>query len=90
MNAPNRLAELSEDTREWLATLRDDELETLKAIVELPAADVRDGFKLARDLRTVGQFMRWVIITMVSIFIATVMLYENILKVIGWLKGTPH
>lgn len=47
--APNRLAELPEGTREFLAGLRPYELETLQAIVELPADDVRAGFKLVRD-----------------------------------------
>ena len=90
MNAPSKMIELSEDTREWLSTLREDELETLKAVVELPAQDVREGFKMARDLRAVSRFMRWLIISMVALFAGTVMLYENVLKVIGWMKGGPH
>lgn len=90
MNAPSKMIELSEDTREWLSTLREDELETLKAVVELPANDVREGFKMARDLRAVGRFTRWLILSMVALFAGTVMLYENVLKVIGWMKGGPH
>lgn len=90
MNAPTKLMELSENAREFLATLREDELETLKAIVELPADDVREGFKLVRDLRAVGRFMRWLILTVVAIFVGTMTLYENILKAIGWLKGGSH
>jgi len=87
--APKRLVELPEETREFLAGLRPDELETLQAIVELPAEDVRDGFKLVRDMRTVGRFGRWLILTVVAIFIGTVTLWENGLKVIGWMKGGP-
>ncbi len=90
MNAPAKLIELPHDTREWLATLREDELETLKALVDLPADDVRDGFKLVRELRTVGRWMRLLILTVVAIFVATVTLYENTLKVLGWFKGGAH
>ncbi len=90
LSAPAKLFELPHDTREWLATLREDELETLKALVDLPADDVRDGFKLVRELRTVGRWMRLLILTVVAIFVATVTLYENTLKVLGWFKGSPH
>lgn len=81
------MTELPANTREFLARLRPDELETLQAIVDLPAADVREGFKMVRDIRTVGRFGRWLIVTVVSVFIATVVLYEYILKTIGYLKG---
>lgn len=86
---PGRLVELSEDTRTWLADLREDELKTLKEVVKMPAEDVREGFKMVRDLRTVTRFLRWLIYGAVAIFIATVALYENILKIWGWIKGAP-
>ncbi|MBN9155816.1 hypothetical protein [Microbacterium sp.] len=85
--APNRLAELPEGTREFLAGLRPDELATLQAIVELPAEDVRAGFKLVRDARTVGRFGRWFIVSAISFFIGAVVLYEYVLKALGYLKG---
>ncbi|MDW5313716.1 hypothetical protein R6X40_06230 [Rhizobium sp. PL01] len=91
MNAPAKLIELPHDTREWLATLREDELETLKALVDLPANDVRDGFKLVRDLRTVGRFIRFSVVLILAMLVATVTLYENMIKVFSWFKaGTPH
>ena len=86
---PGRLVELSEDTRSWLADLREDELKTLKEVVKMPAEDVREGFKMVRDLRTVTRFLRWLIYGAIAIFIATVALYENILKIWGWIKGVP-
>lgn len=89
VSAPTKLIELPHDAREWLATLREDELETLKAVVELPAEDVRDGFKLVRDLRAVGRFMRLLILSVLAVFVAAVSLYENLLKVLGWFKGGP-
>lgn len=81
------MTDLPEKTREALASLRPEELETLLVIVELDAEDVKDGVKLVRDLRAVGRFGRWLIITAVSIFIASVVLYENILKAISYAKG---
>lgn len=84
---PNRMIELPPQTRDWLAGLRPDEVETLQAIVEMPADDVRDGFKMVRDLRAVGRFSRWLIITTVAIFIGTVALYENFLKLLKYAKG---
>ncbi|WP_318411914.1 hypothetical protein [Rhizobium sp. PL01] len=91
VNAPAKLIELPHDTREWLATLREDELETLKALVDLPANDVRDGFKLVRDLRTVGRFIRFSVVLILAMLVATVTLYENMIKVFSWFKaGTPH
>jgi len=86
---PVRLIELPEPTRIWLASIRPDELKTLQAIVELPAEDVRDGFRLVRDMRTVGRFTRWLVITIAAAFLGTIVLYENVLKFIGYLKGTP-
>ncbi len=89
MSAPERLVELSSDTREWLAGLREGELETLKAIVEQPADDVHEFFAIVNKLRTAFWLTRWLIITMLALFLGTVTLYENILKVLGYLKGGP-
>ena len=87
---PQKLVELPEETREFLAGLRPGELETLQALVEMPSDDVRTGFKLVRDMRTVGKFGRWLIITIAAVFISTVALWGNGLKVIAWIKGTAQ
>ena len=84
-----RLEELPQDTRDWLADLRPDELKTLQAVVELPADDVRQAFKMVHDLQTVGRFTKWLVITFIGIFLGTVVLYENIIKVIGYIRGGP-
>ena len=86
---PSKLEELPPGTRDWLADLRPDELKTLQAVVEMPADEVREAFKMVQDLRTVGRFTKWVTITFVGLFLATVVLYENIIKVIGYLRGGP-
>ena len=86
---PEKMVELPEKTRAFLAGLRPGELKTLEAIIEMPAEDVREGFRMVRDMRTVGKFMRWLLLSMIALFVGSIMLYENILKVIGYLKGGP-
>jgi hypothetical protein len=86
---PEKMVELPKDTRAFLARLRPDELETLEAIVAMPAEDVRDGFRMVRDMRTVGKFMRWLILSMIALFVGSIMLYENVLKFLGYFKGGP-
>ena len=71
--AANRLAELPEDTRKFLAELREEDIETLK-----------DGLELVRASRTVGRFVKWLILGILGTVVGTVMLYENVVKVIGW------
>jgi hypothetical protein len=86
---PEKMVELPERTRAFLAGLRPDELKTLEAIIEMPAEDVREGFRMVRDMRTVGKFMRWLLLSMIALFVGSIMLYENIQKAIGYLKGGP-
>jgi len=71
---PDRLMELPEETRKFLAQLRDDDIDTLK-----------DGLNLVNSIRTVGTFMKWLIIGVIGIFIGSVMIWENVLKVIRFL-----
>ena len=74
---PNRMAELATAVRDFLGDLRPDELDTLKEIVKLPADDVRDGFKLVRELRAFGKWTRWIVLTAIAIFMGTLLLYER-------------
>lgn len=73
-NPAHRFNELPEKTQEFLSQLREDDIETLK-----------DGLRLVMATQTVGKLVKWVIVGVVGTFIGTVMLYENILKVIKWL-----
>lgn len=84
---PARVSELTEDTRSWLADLREDELKTLQEVVKMPADDVGEGFKMVCDLRAVRRFLGWLTYGAIAIFLGTVMLYENILKIWGWMNG---
>ncbi len=71
----HRFNELPDETQEFLSQLRGDDIETLK-----------DGLRLVMAMRTVGKLVRWLIVGIVGTFIATVMLYENVLKVLSWLN----
>ncbi|QYM73355.1 hypothetical protein K1X45_02625 [Pseudochrobactrum sp. Wa41.01b-1] len=74
-NPAHRFNELPEETQEFLSQLREDDIETLK-----------DGLRLVIAMRTVGRFMKWMIVALIGTFIGAVMLYENILKVLNWIN----
>lgn len=79
MTPPNesqagRFNELSAETQEFLRQLREDDIELLK-----------DGLDLVRSTRTIGRFMRWMILGFLGLVVGTVTLYENILKMWGWI-----
>lgn len=84
-----QMTELPDQTREFLANLRPEELKSLRVLVELSADDIQEGFKLVRDVKTVGRFGRWFTLTVVSILVAAVVFYENVIKLVGYIKGTP-
>lgn len=71
----NRMAELPEETREFLAQLREDDIATLK-----------DGVKLVNAIRTVGTFMKWMIVGLIGMVVGVVMLGESVAKIIAWLR----
>lgn len=71
-----RMIELPEKTREFLAQLDDQDIVTLN-----------QGLGLIRSLMTVGRFTKWVIITIVGMFLGMVMVGEGVQKVLSW---WPH
>lgn len=40
--------------------------------------------KLVRATLTIGRFMKWVVIIFLSLVVGTVTLYENVMKMWGW------
>lgn len=72
----SRFNELPDETQEFLSQLREDDIENLK-----------DGLRLVMAMRTVGGLVKWLIFGIVGTFIATVMVYANIIKVINWLNS---
>lgn len=74
-NSASRFNELPAETQEFLAHLREDDIETIK-----------DGLQLVLAMRTVGKLVRWLIVGTVGTFIGAVILYENIIKLILWIN----
>lgn len=70
------MVELPRETREFLARLRPYDLETLE-----------DGVRLVNSIRTVGTFFKWAIVGLLGFVVGTVMFYESIAKIIGWVRG---
>lgn len=72
----NKFDDLPESTQRFLLSLRDDEVATLN-----------DGIRLVNAIRTVGTFMKWVIVGIIGIIMGVVMLGESIMKFIGWFRS---
>lgn len=70
------MAELPEETREFLARLRPEDLATLE-----------EGVKLVNAVKTVGTFIKWLLVGVLGIAVGTVMLWESVQKIVGWLKA---
>lgn len=76
MSATKRFDDLPERTKEFLANLRPEEIDTLN-----------DGIRLVSAIRTVGTFMKWVIVGLIGILAGFVMIGESISKIAAWLRG---
>ena len=71
----DRMIELPEETREFLSQLREEDIDLMK-----------HGLDLIRSLRTIGRFMRWVILAVLAVLIGVVSLYENTMKMLAWFQ----
>lgn len=78
MNEAKRFDDLPDRTKEFLSNLREDEIDTLN-----------DGIRLVGAIRTVGTFVRWVIVGLLGIFAGVVMFGEAVGKLVGWFRGWP-
>lgn len=76
MSATKRFDDLPERTKDFLSNLRDEEIDTLS-----------DGIRLVNAIRTVGTFMKWVIVGLIGILAGFVMIGESISKIASWMKG---
>lgn len=70
-----RFDDLPERTKEFLTNLRDDEIDTLT-----------DGIRLVNAVRTVGTFIKWVIIGLLGILSGIVMFGETLIKIASWFR----
>lgn len=74
-NPAHRFNELPDETQEFLSQLREDDIETLK-----------DGLRLVIAMRTVGTFMKWLIVGVLGFVVGIVMFGEAILKIVAWFR----
>lgn len=72
---PIKLADLPKYTQEFLKDLREEDVDELK-----------EAMQFMKSVKTVSRFMKWLIITGVSVFVATVSFGEGIMKFKGWFK----
>jgi hypothetical protein len=70
-----RLVDLPKHTQKFLQGLRKEEVEELNEAIQFMG-----------KVRTVGTFGKWLIITAVSLFVATVTLGEHLVKFRGWFR----
>ena len=75
MSDAKRFDDLPEKTKQFLAGLRPDEVDTLN-----------DGIRLVRSIATVGAFMKWVIVGILGLFVGIVMFAESVGKIIKWMR----
>jgi len=76
MSDAKRFDDLPEKTKQFLAGLRPDEVDTLN-----------DGIRLVRSIATVGAFMKWLIVGTLGMAMGVVMFGESVGKILNWLKG---
>lgn len=71
-----RLAELPEETREFLSNLSTDDIEALKT-----------GLPIWKRIMGFGQVAKWLAIAALSLLAGIVLLGESIVKILSWFKG---
>ena len=72
----NRMMELPEETREFLAQLREDDIKTLK-----------DGVRLVNAIQTVGRFIKWLLVGILGVAVGIVMFGESVGKILAWFRA---
>lgn len=71
----NRMAELPEETREFLSQLREDDIKAM-----------RDGLRLVTATMIVGKFVKWCIVGVLGIAVGIVMFGESVAKIAAWFR----
>ncbi|CAH1670854.1 MULTISPECIES: hypothetical protein [unclassified Chelatococcus] len=70
-----RLAELPEETLDFLAQLQPGDIVLM-----------REGIGLLRAVSTLGRFARWVAITVLGLVAGSVLFWESVTKILTWTK----
>lgn len=75
-NPVNRFAHLPKSTREWLESLREADID-----------EIKEAVKFYHATRTIGKFWKWLIITVIGVFIGAMQFGEAIIKILSWVFG---
>ncbi len=75
-DVPETMRELDEETREWLARLRKEDLTILELVI-----------KYASFFMMLGRFGKWLLWGIVGLAVGMVALGESIQKIIGWIRA---
>ena len=78
-NPVERFGHLPEPTRQWLENLREDDIKELN-----------DAVRFYRTAKAVGRFNKWLIITVVTLFIGAAAFGEALLKFWVWISHVGH
>jgi hypothetical protein len=73
--AANRMAELPEETREFLSNLTREDIATIGA-----------GLPVIRMIIGFGKVTKWLAITMLGLLVGFVLLWESVLKIVAWVR----
>ena len=71
-----RFDQLSDKTKKFLADLREEDVELLG-----------EGIALVRSVRTVGKFVKWLIVGVIGIVVGGAGLWESVNKIIALMRG---
>jgi hypothetical protein len=75
-DTPERLADLPQETRDFLSELSKDDLATIKS-----------GLPIIKAIIGFGRVTKWLAITALGLLAGTVLLWESVLKIVGYMKG---
>lgn len=81
---------LNDDEKRALEKVLDPESEMGRFLRDARDEDVttlREGLELVRATRTVGRFVKWLILSVVGVFVGTVMLGETLMRFLSWFRG---
>lgn len=88
-NAANRFDELDPAVKDMLRKLEPDEVLNLKYIATIPKAEFQGVMRFIRDIKAAAWYVRWGAATIIAIFLTSMVVGENIMKLIAWMKGAP-
>jgi hypothetical protein len=75
-DTPETMRELDEETREWLARLRPEDLTILELVI-----------KYASFFMMLGRFGKWLLWGIIGLAIGIVALGESFQKILSWFKA---